>query len=89
MRQELEVSAPAAGSDEWDAAAELAEVEKLAEMGVVLQPQPEASGSGSGSASARRKGKGKGRADEINGHVIFADGQDECESANTPSGLAS
>lgn len=50
---------------------ELAEVEKLAEMGVVINPQ--ASGSGSG-----RKGKGKAKA-VAGGHVVFADGREACE----------
>lgn len=68
MRMELEVSAPAANMGEWDAAAELAEVEKLAEMGVIIRPE-----NGSG-----RKNKGKGKAVE-GGHVVFADGREECE----------
>lgn len=72
MRQELEVTAPAASSGEWDAAAELAEVEKLAEMGIVLNPQ--ASGSGSGS-----RAKGKGKAVTTGGHVVFAEGKEECK----------
>lgn len=70
LRKELEITAPTAGpSDEWSAAAELAEVERLAEMGVVVNP--------SGSTGKKRnKGKGK---DVPTGHVIFAHGKDECE----------
>jgi hypothetical protein len=48
----------------------LAEVEKLAEMGIVLKPRDESSSS--------RKGKGKAAP---SGHVIFVDGREECESS--------
>ena len=71
MRRELEASSPTGSGKEgdWDAAAELAEVEKLAEMGIILKPRDEGSSS--------RKGKGKA---VPSGHVIFVDGRDECES---------
>ena len=71
MRRELEASSPAGSGKEgdWEAAAELAEVEKLAEMGIVLKPRDE--------GSTSRKGKGKA---VPSGHVIFVDGRDECES---------
>jgi U3 small nucleolar RNA-associated protein 11 len=49
-------------------------VEKLAEMGVVVNPQ--ASGSGNG-----RKGKGKAKAVQ-GGHVVFADGREACKLFN-------
>jgi hypothetical protein len=75
LRRELEVaSPPGSGEGDWDAAAELAEVEKLAEMGIVLKPRDESSNS--------RKGKGKAAP---SGHVIFVDGREECEFP-TPSG---
>jgi U3 small nucleolar RNA-associated protein 11 len=74
LRAELEITAPPASasasagpSSEWSAAEELAEVEKLAEMGVVINPQ-----------ASTRKGKGKGKAPQ-QGHVVFADGKEECE----------
>ncbi|KAL0255420.1 hypothetical protein I308_100224 [Cryptococcus tetragattii IND107] len=52
LRAELEVTSPASHtSEEWSAASELAEVEKLAEMGVVLSP-----------ALSSKKGKGKSKA---------------------------
>ncbi|ORX35706.1 small-subunit processome [Kockovaella imperatae] len=72
LRRELEVTAPGASSSEWDAAAELAEVEKLAEMGVVLQPRE--------SQSSKRKGKGRA---PPTGHVLFADGRDEFEAESS------
>jgi hypothetical protein len=73
LRRELEITAPAAGpSSEWTAASELEEVEKLAAMGVILQPRDQA-------ASSLRKGKGKATGLPT-GHVVFADGRDECES---------
>ncbi|KAL1411620.1 hypothetical protein Q8F55_002584 [Vanrija albida] len=69
LRAELEVSAPVAGpSSEWTAASELAEVEKLAEMGVVIRPE-----------QPKSKGKGKGRA-PAQGHVVFAEGKAEFDS---------
>ena len=70
MRRELEASSPTGPGKEgeWDAAAELAEVEKLAEMGIVLKPR--------GETSSQRKGKGKAAP---SGHVIFVDGREECE----------
>jgi len=73
LRRELEITAPAAGpSSEWSAAAELDEVEKLAAMGVVLQPREEI---------VPGKWKGKGKAKGLpTGHVVFADGRDECKS---------
>ncbi|WVQ99626.1 hypothetical protein IAU59_006763 [Kwoniella sp. CBS 9459] len=72
LRAELEVTAPVAGPSsgvDWDAASELAEVEKLAEMGIVLRPQ----------AASSRKGKGKGKAPAA-GHVVFADDREEFNS---------
>ncbi|WOO80664.1 U3 small nucleolar RNA-associated protein 11 [Vanrija pseudolonga] len=67
LRAQLEVSAPVAGpSSEWTAASELAEVEKLAEMGVVLRPD-----------QTKRKGKGRAPAQ---GHVVFAEGKEEFDS---------
>jgi U3 small nucleolar RNA-associated protein 11 len=69
LRRELEASSPQSGDGDWDAAAELAEVEKLAAMGIVLKPRDESSSS--------RKGKGKAAP---SGHVIFVDGREECES---------
>jgi hypothetical protein len=69
LRRELEAASPQSGEGDWDAAAELAEVEKLAEMGIVLKPRDESSSS--------RKGKGKAAP---SGHVIFVDGREECES---------
>ena len=75
LRRELEASSPSGtGEGEWDAAAELAEVEKLAEMGIVLKPRDESSSS--------RKGKGKAAP---SGHVIFVDGREECEYFTTKS----
>jgi hypothetical protein len=68
LRRELEAASPQSGEGDWDAAAELAEVEKLAEMGIVLKPRDESSSS--------RKGKGKAAP---SGHVIFVDGREECE----------
>lgn len=66
LRAQLEVSAPVAGpSSEWTAASELAEVEKLAEMGVVIRPD-----------QTKRKGKARAPAQ---GHVVFAEGKQECE----------
>ncbi|KAK8864611.1 hypothetical protein IAR55_001861 [Kwoniella newhampshirensis] len=70
LRAELEITAPVAGpSSEWTAASELAEVEKLAEMGIILQPKD---------ISSSKKGKGKGKAPAA-GHVVFADGKEEYE----------
>ncbi|CAK9780745.1 small-subunit processome [Cutaneotrichosporon oleaginosum] len=71
LRAQLEVTAPAGGSEEWGAAQELAEVEKLAEMGVVLDP----------SAALKSKSKGKGRARDApsTGHVVFAEDRTEFE----------
>lgn len=73
LRAQLEVTAPAAGpsSEEWGAAQELAEVEKLAEMGIVVDPS---------AGSKRSKGKGKARDVPLNGHVVFAEDRTECES---------
>ncbi|WVQ81767.1 hypothetical protein IAT38_003892 [Cryptococcus sp. DSM 104549] len=70
LRAELEITAPAAGasSAEWSAASELTEVMKLAEMGIVINPE----------ASSSRRKKGKGRA-PAQGHVVFADGREEFE----------
>ncbi|WWD17081.1 hypothetical protein CI109_101518 [Kwoniella shandongensis] len=78
LRAELEITAPVAGpSSEWTAASELAEVEKLAEMGIVLQPRD---------VSGGRKGKGKGKAPAA-GHVVFVDGRTEYdEEENEASG---
>ncbi len=72
LRAELEVTAPVAGpSSEWSAASELAEVEKLAEMGVVLKPQQ----------PMTKKARGKARADLLPmGHLVFVDEREECES---------
>lgn len=77
MRGELEASAPSGSGKEgdWDAAAELAEVEKLAEMGVVLKPRDE--------QSSKRKGKGKAAP---SGHVIFVDGREECKLSSSEYG---
>ncbi|KAK4688095.1 U3 small nucleolar RNA-associated protein 11, partial [Tremellales sp. Uapishka_1] len=70
LREELESSAPVAGpSSEWTAASELAEVEKLAEMGIIIRPQ-------SSVPAGKGKGKGKGKA-LPNGHVVFVDGREE------------
>jgi U3 small nucleolar RNA-associated protein 11 len=71
LRRELEASSPTGPGKEgeWDAAAELAEVEKLAEMGIILKPR--------GETSSQRKGKGKVAP---SGHVIFVDGREECMS---------
>jgi U3 small nucleolar RNA-associated protein 11 len=69
LRRELEAASTQSGEGDWDAAAELAEVEKLAEMGIVLKPRNE---------SSSRKGKGKAAP---SGHVIFVDGREECESS--------
>lgn len=65
------MTAAAGSSDEWGAAQELAEVEKLAEMGVVVDPN----------AATKSKGKGKGKAREVPsyGHVVFAEDRTECE----------
>jgi U3 small nucleolar RNA-associated protein 11 len=70
LRRELEASSPTGSGKEgeWDAAAELAEVEKLAEMGIVLKPREESSGR-----------KGKGKATPPSGHVIFVEGREECK----------
>jgi len=73
----LEASSPQSGDGDWDAAAELAEVEKLAEMGIVLKPRDESSSS--------RKGKGKAAP---SGHVIFVDGREECESSTLTRDIA-
>ncbi|WRT66573.1 uncharacterized protein IL334_003532 [Kwoniella shivajii] len=85
LRAELEITAPVAGpsstsssTSEWDAAAELAEVEKLAEMGIILRPQEGSS----------KKGKGKGKAPAA-GHVIFADDKVEFENYGHTSGESS
>ncbi|RSH83567.1 uncharacterized protein EHS24_007255 [Apiotrichum porosum] len=68
LRAELEVTAPVAGpSSEWTAASELAEVEKLAEMGVIVRP----------SSSASRKGKGK---DVPSGHVVFVEAKEDFDA---------
>ncbi|WVQ73937.1 hypothetical protein IAR50_003518 [Cryptococcus sp. DSM 104548] len=65
IRAELEVTAPSSSSsDEWTAASELAEVEKLAEMGIVLNPR------------LSKKAKGKAPAE---GHVVFAESRSEFE----------
>lgn len=75
MRRELESTAPKASEgEEWDAAAELAEVEKLAEMGVVLQAQED-----------NRTRKGKAKALPPSGHVIFVEGREECMSRDVVS----
>ncbi|ODO06396.1 U3 small nucleolar RNA-associated protein 11 [Cryptococcus wingfieldii CBS 7118] len=67
IRAELEVTAPSSSSsDEWTAASELAEVEKLAKMGIVLNPRQS------------KKGKGKGKA-PAEGHVVFAEDRSEFE----------
>lgn len=58
-----QVAGPSGSSGIWDAAAEVAEVEKLAEMGVVLSRRK------SESSSTSRKGKGK----ETVGHIVFAE----------------
>ncbi|WVR06841.1 hypothetical protein IAU60_003877 [Kwoniella sp. DSM 27419] len=81
LRAELEVTAPVAGPSsgvDWDAAAELAEVEKLAEMGIVLRPQDELAG--------RKKGKGKAPA---TGHVVFADSREEFQTYGRVNGEVS
>lgn len=76
LRTELEITAPAAGaSGEWSAASELAEVEKLAEMGVVVRPRAEV-------ATTRSKGKGKAREIPNEGHVVFVDDKGECECSS-------
>lgn len=65
------MTAPAAvPGAEWSAASELAEVEKLAEMGVVLKP-----------VEPKAKGKGKAKAATTPaGHIVFAEDEAECES---------
>ncbi|KAE8538544.1 hypothetical protein D1P53_004905 [Cryptococcus gattii VGV] len=74
LRAELEVTSPASHtSEEWSAASELAEVEKLAEMGVVLSP-----------ALSSKKGKGKSKA-PAEGHVVFVDDRDEFENYGNES----
>ncbi|EIW70548.1 U3 small nucleolar RNA-associated protein 11 [Tremella mesenterica] len=73
LRRELEVITPPGGSDsDWDAAAELAEVEKLAEMGIVIKAREDG-------GERKRKGKGK---DLPSGHVVFAERQEEFDSYN-------
>ncbi|WWD03338.1 hypothetical protein V865_001390 [Kwoniella europaea PYCC6329] len=74
LKTQLQITAPSGSSTtetsiEWDAIAELAEVEKLAQMGIVLKPSDE--------STTKRKGKGKA---VTSGHVIFADGKDEFEN---------
>ncbi|OCF74270.1 U3 small nucleolar RNA-associated protein 11 [Kwoniella mangroviensis CBS 8886] len=76
LKTQLQITAPSgslttetSSSPEWDAIAELAEVEKLAEMGIVLKPSDE--------STTKRKGKGKA---VTSGHVIFADDKDEFEN---------
>ncbi|CAD6585453.1 MAG: hypothetical protein TREMPRED_004150 [Tremellales sp. Tagirdzhanova-0007] len=72
LRAELEITAPQAGpSSEWSAASELAEVEKLAEMGVILRPAE--------SASAKLKEKAKLKALPV-GHVLFVEERKDFES---------
>nr|ODN93006.1 U3 small nucleolar RNA-associated protein 11 [Cryptococcus depauperatus CBS 7855] len=67
LRAGLEITAPAASScEEWSAASELAEVEKLAEMGIVLNPY----------LSPKKKGKGKAL---VESHTIFVDDRNELE----------
>jgi hypothetical protein len=70
------VTAPAAvPGAEWSAASELAEVEKLAEMGVVLRP-----------IEPTVKGKGKAKAITTPaGHIVFAEDEAECESGTVLS----
>lgn len=76
IRAELERAAPSSSSsEEWSAAAELAEVEKLAAMGIVLRPRTDPSSSTSGAARAR-KTLAKENPD---GHVLFAEDKEECE----------
>ncbi|WVW84145.1 hypothetical protein I302_106174 [Kwoniella bestiolae CBS 10118] len=73
------IAGPSNSSDpnsEWDAIAELAEVEKLAEMGIVLKPSHD--------GPSNKKGKGKGKAPS--GHVIFADDKEEFEKYGESSG---
>ena len=71
LRAELEITAPQAGpSSEWSAASELAEVEKLAEMGVILRPAE--------SASAKLKEKAKLKALPV-GHVLFVEERKDCK----------
>ncbi|WWC61971.1 uncharacterized protein I303_104557 [Kwoniella dejecticola CBS 10117] len=77
LRTSLEISSSLAGpsrstAEEWDAMAELAEVEKLAEMGIIIKPQE----------GVKRKGKAKAK----EGHVIFAEGKDEFEKFGESSG---
>lgn len=71
LRAELESTAPVAGPSEWTAASELAEVEKLAEMGVIVRP---------GSPAKSKKGKGK---ETATGHVVFVDAKEDCESTGS------
>jgi len=71
LRAELEHTAPAAGPSEWTAASELAEVEKLAEMGVIVRP---------GSPTKSKKGKGKAK-EAATGHVVFVDAKEDCKSS--------
>ncbi|WWC70004.1 uncharacterized protein I206_103948 [Kwoniella pini CBS 10737] len=80
LRTSLEISNSIIGpngigssSEEWDAMAELAEVEKLAEMGIIIKPQDE---------TIKRKGKGKTSV----GHVVFANGKEEFEQFGESSG---
>ena len=71
LRAELEITGPQAGpSSDWSAASELAEVEKLAEIGVILRPAD--------SASATKKFKAKTKVSPT-GHVLFVEGRKDCE----------
>lgn len=74
LRAELEASAPPPGdNDEWTSASELAEVEALAEMGVIVNSSAEASSS--------KKGKGRSKNVPAGGHVVFVDDKEDCKSA--------
>lgn len=75
LRAELESTAPVAGPSEWTAASELAEVEKLAEMGVIVRP---------GSQTKSKKGKGK---QVPSGHVLFVDDRKDCKLTKVTSSL--
>ncbi|KAK1924064.1 small-subunit processome [Papiliotrema laurentii] len=74
LRKELETLLPTKGTyeAEWGPLSELAEIEKLAEMGIVVQPNSSSAGSS--------RAKGKRKAVEVEKHITFAETPSDLET---------
>lgn len=79
LRAEFELISPSSSaSDEWSAASELAEVEKLASLGILLKPRE----------LPTKRNKLKAALANPSGRLVFADSRDEFEGYGAGAGNA-